>query len=208
MTAGKLSNTEARERAADEAAKAEWEQRDVLHAFEDGWTIELLETTADRKIESNLVHRGMACITGGQWDKWLGDGSHLLLSLRDTEGLPKATLLFGEADFVVAARAGHDYVPYANCKAFDQRPRCLNGKPIVALQCCPPGYMAGDTGERTEETQRVKAWFEALPLAQDFDGWRCNDPDSRVAAAEFKKLRMYKKEEANGEETPAPACAG
>jgi hypothetical protein len=178
----------------EKVAEAKWERRDVLHTFDDGWTIELLDTTTDRKTESDLVFQGRACITGGEWDKWLGNGSHLLLSLRDPEGNPKATLLFGEAGFILEARAGHGYVPYAGCKAFDQQPRCLNGKPIIALQCCPPGYMAGDTGERLDETKRVKAWFEALPLAEEFQGWRCNDADTRTAAQEFVKLRAYTKE--------------
>ena len=169
----------------EKETSADWEQREVVFAFEDGWTIERLYTTKDRKIESDLVHRGAACITGREWDKRLDSREYVLLSLRDADGIPKATLLFGEANFVVKSRAGTDYTAYTGCRAFDQQPRCLDGVPLVALQCCPTGYMAGDTSETKDETKRVKSWYEALPLAADFDGWRCNDADLRVAAQEF-----------------------
>lgn len=165
-----------------------WEQRDVVHTFEDGWTIEKLETKADRKTESDGVFQGRACITGAEWDRRLKEG-YILMSLRDPEGNPKATLLFGEANMTIAARAGHDYKPYTTCKAFDQAPRCLDGTPIIAYQCCPTGYMAGDTAERMEETKRVKAWYEALPLADNFEGFRCDDPNARIAAQDFLKER-------------------
>lgn len=181
-----MSNT-SRGTAWDGDEPYNWDQHDPIHVFEDGWTISPVLTPHDRTLEARLFD-GMACITGGEWDKRLESGSHKLLSLRDMEGKPQATILLGDANWVIESRAGHTYAPYATCRQGDQTPRCLGGNPVIALQFCPRGYMAGDPGESSEITRRIKAWFEALPTAPEFEGYKCGD-FVRKDAQEFLRTR-------------------
>lgn len=165
-----------------------WEETEPVHTFEDGWTIVPVRTTHDRTLEARLFD-GMACINGGEWTEWLESGHKVLLSLRNPEGKPHATILLGDAEWTIKARAGFDYAPYAHCKQGDQTPRCLDGKPVISLQFCPRGHMAGDPGERHELTPRLTAWFTSLPVAEEYEGYRCSEY-TREDAKKFLKERQ------------------
>jgi hypothetical protein len=198
MGVGHKSMAEARSASAEGAETPNgWVEREVLHAFEDGWTVELLTNEADRTRENHLLWDGRACINERVWNERLETGAYLLASLRDPNGEPHATLMFGEANWVIEKRADYGYTPYASARAFDQAPRCFGSKAVIALQCCPKGYMAGDTAETTEYTQRVKAWYEALPLAENFDGFRCDDPNMRTACSDWLRERKVEYNEAD-----------
>jgi hypothetical protein len=164
----------------------------VIHTFEDGWKIVNLKDSEELKRENEVVHNGRACLQNGGWLKKLEKETMLLMSLRDTEDNPRATLLFGDADFILESRAGTGYEPYAGCKVYDQRPRTIwKGKSVISLQCCPPGYIGGDVREATEESRRVKEWYEGLPKSSAFRGWDVEAP-SRIGAQEFLKKRKEK----------------
>jgi hypothetical protein len=203
MGAGHRTLAEARASVNyDDPAPFEWEERNVLHTFDDGWTIENVWTNNDRATEARLFD-GRACITGKEWDGRLESGSHVLLSLRDPEGKPMATLLFGDAEWVISCRAGEHYAAYATARQFDQTPRCLDGKAVISLQCCPRGFMAGLYGEAentNEIGKRVKAWYEALPIADEFKEYQCGK-FMREDAKTFLKQRVDTKmaDEAEGE---------
>lgn len=154
-----------------------WEERLVVHTFADDWTVEVLRTEHDRRMEDLSLFLGHSCLPSPAWAKWINqDKTHLLLSLRDKKGIPRATLLVGDTKWVLEGRKypweGH--FPYSTCEAFDQAPRSLfvplsasgaakAGRSLIMLQCCPQGMPGGDMKERRIVTRRSKVWWEALP---------------------------------------------
>lgn len=161
----------------------------LIHSFEDGWTIVTLEDHDELKRENDVVHNGRACLTNGGWQTKIQSGKMLLMSLRNENDEPRATLLFGDADFIIQTRAGSGYEAYAGCKVYCQSPRRIKRgmKPVVSLQCCPPGYIGGDTSGRTPEYHRVKDWYENLPIPAKYKTWDANSNMSRASAINFLK---------------------
>ena len=144
-----------------------WKERNVIHEWDDGWTIEVLRDARDLKLENILLFDDQACLAEPHWPFWVKDGGYLLYSVRDEEGWPQATLLFGRAPFVLVNRYYNAHPGYTACQAFDQEPRLLDGKAIIALQCCPKDMGGGDLRESRKVTKRVKKWYNALPKAKD-----------------------------------------
>jgi hypothetical protein len=140
-----------------------WEEREAVHTFEDGWTIEWLRTKRDLRLENRLLFYGNACLEEKHWPDWIEGGSYLMLSLRDPDGFPKATILLGNHVFVATNRMFDAHPGYCFEHIFDQRPRRVGDFWVIALQCCPAGYPDSDRREKEDETKRVKAWYEALP---------------------------------------------
>lgn|SRR5574338_8354 len=139
-----------------------------LHRFRDGWTIKYLETSEDLFEQDRVVHRGYSCLgyNNADWMRRIENGTTVMATLLDENGERKATLLWGDAEYIENARSGKgESFVYAHCKQFDQKPRNVKGQLLISLQCCPPEYMAGDIGCVKEETRRVKKWWEALPLS-------------------------------------------
>jgi hypothetical protein len=67
--------------------KIPWEKRDVIYAFDDGWTIEIVTTPADLETEGSLMGH-----CGKQHALWVSKGVEYLFSLRNEHGASKATL--------------------------------------------------------------------------------------------------------------------
>jgi hypothetical protein len=140
----------------------------VIHTFPDGDTIEELRDPKDLRIENRILFGGQACLEESHWPYWIKTGAHRLLSLRDKNGLPKATLLLGDMRFVATMRQFPIYRTYCGENAFaDTRPRVLNRKLYFMLQCCPRGYASGDAECERHETQKVQNWWQKLPTAAE-----------------------------------------
>ena len=64
-----------------------WEEREVVHAFDDGWTIERVRTPADLSLEGELMYH---CARDHQF--WVHKGVEVFFSLRTDVSVPKATI--------------------------------------------------------------------------------------------------------------------
>ena len=153
-----------------------WDERIPVHLFKDGWSIERLTTKDDRRAEDLLLFMGGSCLDLDHWGEWqTKDKTHLLLSVRNRFGLPRATLLLGDAGWVMRGRRrfaektkNAEAFPYALEAIFDQTPRRINipgmgMRSLIMLQCCPSMMPNSDTHRRRLVTHRAKAWWEAQP---------------------------------------------
>ena len=144
-----------------------------IHSFDDGWRIEYIADETDLADEDAAVHSGYSCLgyDAELWIDRMAKGDYLLFSLINSDEERRATLLFGKKETIEKNKAGdywdrEYYHLYADCEAFDNKPRVVDGHNLYPLQCCPPGYTAGDIMESAPETKRVRKWWDNLALAQ------------------------------------------
>lgn len=64
-----------------------WEEREAVHTFDDGWTIERVRTPADLSLEGELMYH---CARDHQF--WVHKGVEMFFSLRSDVSVPKATI--------------------------------------------------------------------------------------------------------------------
>lgn len=72
-----------------------WEKREVVHTFEDEWTIEWVQTPIDLQLEGDIVGH-----CAQQHAHWVAKEVEYLFSLRNPHGTPKATAHLKAAEWV------------------------------------------------------------------------------------------------------------
>lgn len=164
-----------------------WEERKVVHTFDDGWTIEVSERPNDRYLDGK--HAGVySCIFPGYghrftyigldgnktedpWgDIYLASGLYMILSLRDPDGKPHGHMTFGEATAVAKAVSSVDYVGIGKVGAYlshspgwkNFAPHVINEGEWFMLECVM-GYNSGPK-------ERCKTWYDALPRPKWAEG--------------------------------------
>lgn len=147
-----------------------WSKRKVVHRWNDGWTVEVLDNKRDLEIEDALLFGKQSCLTSNHWPFWVDGNGYLLYSVRDERGWPQATLLFGEAIFTLVNRFFQAHPGYTREAIYDQDPRILDGRAVIALQCCPEFMPNSDPNCTKPVTRRVKLWYEDLPRARRNNG--------------------------------------
>ena len=71
-----------------------WEAREPVYTFEDGWTIEKVQTPADLALEGELMYH---CARDHAF--WVNKGVEVFFSLRTDIGVPKATIYCKPVEF-------------------------------------------------------------------------------------------------------------
>lgn len=166
-----------------------WEERKVVHTFDDGWTIEVTETKNDRYHDGKNVEGVYSCIypgyghrfgylaadgtrTDDPWgDIYLPSGKYMILSIRDPKGKPYGHMTFGEANAVVEANTKLDRMPMGKVGVYfntnpgwkGYAPKIINEGEWCLLECVT-GYNQGDV------TTRCREWYTDLPRPEWAEG--------------------------------------
>lgn len=157
-----------------------WEAREPVYTFEDGWTIEKVQTPADLALEGELMYH---CARDHAF--WVNKGVEVFFSLRTDIGVPKATIYCKPVEFFKVDQpedAQIGYSAYANGNEIDglragykstHYETYYNGIKFTFTFEDRELYVNHMSGGKEEYVARVKEWLASLGASgESFDSWR------------------------------------
>lgn len=191
-----------------------WDEREIVHTYEDGWTLEITRTPNDRHLDAKFA--GVNTCIGPNypskfngkpwWEGLLESNIYRLLSLRNPEGAPYGHVTFIDAiekvkcfSSVDRVLSGAGYRPYyySNAKV-SPAPRLIDHEWFLgrAWSLCESvcrnektGRWVGTKYEHDPNgvnyNERVVSWYESLPPAEWADSVK--DGFTRTVCQELLK---------------------